>query len=183
MEDIELFLGNVCKSLGNFKPLTDALKDHDSFVVRNIIIILGEVNFPGVSQEMAPLLNHQNQKVREEVVRTMGDIGDELCVAALGNFILKGENHDEVSVAIATLSLMMQPGIDKWLIDAYQKTGHSETRMEIVTALSRVATMESEKFLEALAKRNLWEVITGRNKVLSKTANESLQAVRKMLRG
>lgn len=172
-------LTTMSKRLEDVSPLVTALSDPDWFIVRNIIMILGEINFPGTSKSLVPLLHHKHERVREECIRSLGKIGDDSAIDALGTFILKWDKPEEIAVAITTLSLLVHPGIDKKLIEAFNQINHYATRIAIVTALSRVCTQSSLKFLESVSKRSFIELITGRNKSLRKTASESLEQVKK----
>jgi len=171
--------GSICKRLGTVQPLLTALADEDWFVVRNIALVLGEINFPNTASSLVPLLNHKHQRVREEVIRSLGKVGDEMAIRGLGSFIVKEVKSEQAAIAIMTLSLLVHAGIDSTLIGAFNQIDHYETRISIVTALSRVNTTDSRKFLEVASKKSILEMITGRNKALRNAAKESLEVVSK----
>jgi len=177
-----LLLTSVCRRLKAIEPLVPALSDQDWFLVRNVVMILGDVNFPGTAKLIAPAAYHDHPKVREAAIRSLGKIGDEVAVDALGSFIIKWEKPDEAFTAITALSLLPAQGIEEKLIRAYGQKDHYETRVAIVTALARVPTPVCLKFLGGLAKKSFLEMITGANKELRNAARESFNTVKGALK-
>lgn len=171
----------VSKRIG-IQPLVATLSDPDWFLVRNVVMILGDVKFPGTSESILPALRHEHQKIREETVRSLGKIGDAAAVNALTSFIIRWDKTDEAFIAITALSLQARPGIEEKLIEIYNGKAHYETRIAIATALSRVPSPSSQKFLAKLAKKSFLEMITGANKELRKAARESYEKVKGALK-
>ncbi|OGS53037.1 MAG: hypothetical protein A3J79_00180 [Elusimicrobia bacterium RIFOXYB2_FULL_62_6] len=177
-----LILTSVCKRLLNVQPLIPALSDPDWFLVRNVVMILGDVNYPGTVRMIAPSLNHDHQRVREETIRSLGKLGNEQAAAELAAFVAACGKPEETFQAIPALSFLPLPGIDEKLIQAHNGIEDYDTRIAIITALSRVVTPVSLEFLKALAKKSFMELITGRNKVLRNTARESFEKVKGALK-
>ena len=177
-----LLLTSVCKRLKSVQPLGQALSDPDWFLVSHVVKILGDVNFPGTAKLVGPALRHEHPKVREAAIRSLGKIGDETAVDALASFIVKRDNPEEAFMAITALSLLAQQGIDEKLIRTYTLIEHYDTRVSIVTALARVPTPVSLKFLGALAKKSFLELITGANKQLRNAARDSFNTVKGALK-
>lgn len=177
-----LLLTAVCKRLRSIQPLVPALADPDWFLVRNVVMILGDVNFPETAQLVAPALRHEHPKVREAAVRSLGKAGGPAAVDALASFILKWDNREETFMAITALSFLTQPGIEEKLIEIYNKVDHYETRVAIAAAFSRLVTPPSLKFLAVISKRSILELITGANKVLRSTARDSFEKVKGALK-
>lgn len=177
-----LLLTAVSRRLKSVQAFIPALGDADWFLVRNVVMILGDVNMPGTAELIAPSLKHDHQRVREETIRSLGKIGNPSAVAALSSFVLTWDKSEEVFQAITALSFLPHAGIDERLIQAYNAKDDPETRLAIVTALSRVATPASLKFLEELSRRSIMEMLTGRNKALRSTAKESLGTVKEALK-
>jgi len=171
-------LTSLCKRLQNVQFLVPVLSDPDWFLVRNAVLILGDVNLPGTAKLIAPALRHEHERVREETIRSLGKIGDAAAVDALASFIAKCDDPGETSMAVTALSLQPKPGIDEKLIQAFNGTGQYDTRVAIAAALSRVVTPASIKFLSVVAKKSFMEMITGRNKELRKAAQESFDKAR-----
>ena len=177
-----LLLTSVCKRLRSVQPLVRVLADLDWFLVRNAVMMLGDVNFPGTAQLIAPCLRHEHQRVREETIRSLGKMGDEAAVSALASFIAKWDKPEETFIAITALSLQPRPGVDEKLIQAYGLTEDYDTHVAIATALSRLATPASLNFLGILSKKSIMELITGRNKALRKAARGSFETVKRALK-
>lgn len=168
----------VCKKLGA-KPFIAFLSDADWFVVRNVILILGNAGNPENAPAVVPLMKHAHQRVREEAIRSLGKLGGDSALDGLTSFIIKSDQKEEVGLAVTTLSLFNAAGVDSRLIQAYPQVKHDETRIGIATALGRIPTSPSEKFLVSLARRTWIEMLTGRNKSLRASAQESLEQLRK----
>lgn len=172
----------VCKRVGSVEPLVAALSDLDWFLVRNVVMILGDVKSQGTARSITPSLRHEHQKVREEAIRSLGKIGDETAVDALASFIVNWDKPEETFIAVTALSLQARPGVEEKLIRAYGGNEHYDTRIAIVTALSRIPTPVSLKFLGGLSKKSFMEMITGRNKELRNAARESFEKVKGALK-
>lgn len=177
-----LLLTSVCKKLKTIQPLVPALSDPDWFLVRNVVMILGDVNFPGTAKLIAPAAYHDHPKVREAAIRSLGKIGDEMAVDTLASFIVKWQEPEESFTAITALSLLPAQGIEEKLIRAYDQKDHYQTRVAIVTALARVPTPVSLKFLGGVAKKSFLELLTGANKELRNAARESFNTVKGALK-
>ena len=177
-----LLLTTVCKKLGSVQPLVPALADPDWFLVRNVVMILGDANFPETAGLVAPALLHAHPKVREAAVRSLGKAGGPVAADALASFIVKWENREETFMAITALSLLPLPGIEGKLIEIYKKVDHYETRVTVAAALSRVVSPASLEFLGVISKKTFLELITGANKVLRNTARDSFEKVKGALK-
>lgn len=177
-----LLLTSVCKRLKSVQPLVPALSDPDWFVVRNVVMILGDLNFPETAQLVAPALQHEHPKVREAAVRSLGKTGGAAAVSYLASFIMKWDNREETFMAITALSFLTGDGVGEKLIEIYGKVDHYETRVTVLTALSRVATPASLKFLGTLSRKTFLEMITGANKELRKAAKDSFEKVKGALK-
>ncbi|MBI4351475.1 MAG: HEAT repeat domain-containing protein [Elusimicrobia bacterium] len=177
-----LLLTSVCRRLQSVQPLLPALSDPDWFLVRNVVVILGDVNRPGTAERIAPALYHEHPKVREAAIRSLGKLGDAAAADALSSFIVKWNEHEESFTAITALSFLAGQGVEEKLIQAYGRKDHYGTRVAIVTALARVATPASMKFLGAQAKKSFLEMLTGANKELRRAARESFNKVKGALK-
>lgn len=177
-----LLLTSVCKKLGSVQPLVPALADPDWFLVRNVVMILGDANLPDTARLLAPALLHEHPKVREAAVRSLGKAGGVEASEALASFILKWENREETFMAITALSLLPLPGIEEKLIEIYKKVDHYDTRVTVAAALARVVSPASLEFLKAISKKTFLELLTGANKVLRNTARDSFEKVKGALK-
>jgi HEAT repeat protein len=68
-------------------PLLESLTSPEWFVVRNALIVLGEVASPERVPTLLPLLDHADQRVQTAAVRTVGRLGGREAEAALGQLL------------------------------------------------------------------------------------------------
>ncbi|MBI3298091.1 MAG: HEAT repeat domain-containing protein [Elusimicrobia bacterium] len=154
------------------------------------LAILDEVGGPELVARAAPLLRHGHAKVRTAAIRVLGKAGGEEAAKALAAAIASGDHGDEAKLAATSLSLITGVEADKKLLAAYRANDSYETRVAIVTALSRCGTHEVEAFLVAVTKQTFMEWLkglfgwlTGAPKDLREAALHALEDVRKELRG
>jgi len=82
--------------------LAEHLQDDRWFVVRNAVTVIGEIRHPDSSHFLGPLLQHEEIRVRREVVRALAKTGGQEAV----NLLLKTvEGSDEEMARQALLSL------------------------------------------------------------------------------
>ncbi len=85
-------------------PLLESLKAPEWFVVRNALIILGEITTPERIKELAPLLNHADPRVVVAAIRAVGRIGGRPAEAALAPLVL----HPDPSIQMETLFILQE---------------------------------------------------------------------------
>ena len=127
---------------------------------------------------MAQVLKHENVRVREEVIRTLGKLGSPFAIKSLSGFIAASKEKEEVALAITTLSLLSEQGVDIALIDCYNKITDYDLKIAVVSAMFRAPTPQTVKFLETVAQRSISEMFTGRNKKLRSAARETLAMIK-----
>jgi HEAT repeat protein len=64
-------------------PLLESLKSNQWFVVRNALIVLGEVAGPTNVPDILPCLNHKDPRVQSSAIRTVGRLGGRTAESAL----------------------------------------------------------------------------------------------------
>ncbi|MFA5141228.1 MAG: HEAT repeat domain-containing protein [Elusimicrobiota bacterium] len=170
------FLAALSRSTGP-DALIAGLADEDYFMVVNIIGILTEMGLPDLVNHLGPLLRHRHPKVRAAAVRGLGRSGGACAAEALAAFILAGIHPEEERLAVTTLSLLTEPGVDAMLIAAFERNKDYETRVGIVTALGRLPGPRTKEFLEAVARQSWYEWLTGLNKSLRLAARASLKQI------
>lgn len=182
-------LAQLCRRFGT-DAVAAALQDEDYFVVVQALAILDEVGGPGLVARAAPLVSHGHPKVRTAAVRLLGKSGGEAAAKALAGLVASGEHPDEARLAAQTLSLIVDAGADRLLMDAYRANDTYDTRVAVATALSRCPTREVEAFLVAITSQSFLEWLkglfgrfTGAPKDLREAALHALADVRKELHG
>ncbi|TBR22224.1 HEAT repeat domain-containing protein [bacterium] len=182
-------LAQLARHLGA-GALAEALKDEDYFVVLQALAVIDEVGGPNLPDRAAPLIVHGHAKVRAAAIRVLGKAGGPKSAVALAAAISSGAHPEEARLAAQTLSLIVNAGADRLLLDAYQANDSYETRVAVAISLGRCPTPEVEAFLLSITKQTFVEWLkgllgrfTGKPKDLREAALHSLAEVRKDLHG
>lgn len=171
-------LASLGRALGT-QRLVLALDDEDWLLVASVIQVLGDVDGPAHAKSVQPLLKHKHRKVREAAVVFLSKTGGPEAADGLAACICATREPEEVRHAITRLSMLAAPGVDRRLVEAFPRLSDYSCQVALVTALGRVATASSIPFLTGLARRNWYEVLTGRNKELRHAARRALEDLRK----
>jgi len=136
------------------------LEDDRWFVVRNAIVILGEVRAPDITKEIRPLIYHEDYRVRREAIRALTKIGGSEEVDVFLQ-ILSGKDEDLRRMALLSLGAMKNPAAVPALLrlaaapDPWVKQG--EVRKEAIRALSNIGNLEAVPVLiELLQRKKFW---------------------------
>lgn len=124
-------------------PLLESLKSSEWFVVRNALIVLGEVAGPERVSDLLPYLNHADLRVETAAVRTIARLGGREAETALGHLLstrmdatlllevlfllgeLKSRNSIPAILALIKASKgRTRPGHDKVREKAIEVLGH-----------------------------------------------------------
>ncbi|RJQ48683.1 MAG: HEAT repeat domain-containing protein [Nitrospiraceae bacterium] len=68
--------------------LLEKLSDARWFMVRNIVHILRKIGDKKAAQHLVRIVKHQDVRVKKEVIRTLGELGDDTVLATLQNCLL-----------------------------------------------------------------------------------------------
>lgn len=79
-------------------PLLESLKSSEWFVVRNALIVLGEVASPERVHELAPFLDHKDARVRLAAVRALGHLGGRDAEATLARLLSRPDPELQLEV-------------------------------------------------------------------------------------
>jgi len=140
--------------------LLRSLEDERWFVVRNAIVILGEIRAPDTTKQIRPLIHHQDFRVRREAIRTLTKIGGSEEVEIFLQ-ILSGKDEDLRRMALLSLGAMKNPAAVPALVrlvatpDPWVK--QMEVRKEAIRALSNIRAEDAVPVLiEILQKKKFW---------------------------
>lgn len=175
-------LVSVCGKLGA-GHLFKALADEDWFLVSQVILILGEVGSAEAVPAILPTLKHKHPRVREAAVKVLAKSRDPLVADGFAALASSATDPEEACKVVIALSLLNHPSLDFKLIGIFEKTKEYKVQVAVATALGRIPTERSAKFLLSHARRTWYEIATGRNKELRATALRSLQQIRKERKG
>ena len=125
---VELMINDINRSnrffyLGCLKTLgqqvidaaTFYLKEDEWYIVRNMLLLLGELEARDQLPQIRPLLNHNHSKVRQEALKTCLLLGDTPAIKQIINS-LHSKNRQEALNAILLAKLLSHPEITKQLL-------------------------------------------------------------------
>lgn len=136
--------------------LTAYLKDPRWFVVRNVMVILGEIRDQQTTAQIVPLLNHEDIRVRLETLRALTKIGGH---GAENNLIRILESDDTEMRRQAILSLgalkstLALPSLRVLARSKENKGLSQEERKEAIVALGQIGSGEALPCLGGILKR------------------------------
>lgn len=136
--------------------LTGYLKDPRWFVVRNVMVILGEIRDQQTTAQIVPLLSHEDIRVRRETLRALTKIGGR---GAESNLIRILESGDAEMRRQAILSLgalrstLALPALTELASRKESKSLSQEERREAIVALGQIGSGEALPCLGGILKR------------------------------
>jgi hypothetical protein len=136
--------------------LTGYLSDSRWFVVRNVMVILGEIRDQKTTAQIVPLLNHEDIRVRRETLRALTKIGGR---GAENNLIRILESGDGEMRRQAILSLgalksaLALPALTELASRKDNKGVSQKERKEAVVALGQIGSGEALPCLGGILKR------------------------------
>ncbi len=154
-------LANAIIQLGNAAApsLLPLLKDDRWYVVRNMLVILGEIGTRECLPALKPLASHADERIRKEAVRCLAKIGGEE-VETLFIRLLAEKNPELRRGAISALGTMQSQLAVKALLaivqanDPFLKT--LPLKMEALQALGRIGNRQVTPYLVETLRRRFW---------------------------
>lgn len=92
------------------------LADSRWYLVRNVLILLGDLGDSSLVSLVEPLLFHQERRVREEAMDCLRKLGGEEAMDALLGFIEKGKIEEDRALAVEKLVSFPPPQVIPYLI-------------------------------------------------------------------
>lgn len=137
-----------------------ALQDERWYMVRNVVVILGQIGESRTAGHLHPLLWHEDLRIARETIRALARLGGDQAVKSLLQLVDSG--HSELyPQAIIALGIMRNPAAVPSLVkiiksrDPFMKK--TELKISAIKALGRIGAPEAAKELERMAKRRtLW---------------------------
>jgi HEAT repeat protein len=133
------------------------LNDESWYLVRNVILILGEIGDAGTIGPIAGLLVHKETRVRREAATALGKIGGPRAFAILSESLDDPDIGEVAARALATID--RQRTVDTFLhrterVSPFGK-GNRQLR-EAITALGELGANESVPRLQTILLRGFW---------------------------
>ncbi len=150
----------------NIEALVKGLNDPRWYLVRNIINILREIGDKRVAQYVAPLVRHNDRRVRRIAIETIGEFAYSNALPMLKETLY----DEEESVRIATVSALARihtPAAKTLILNEIKDKGFykksMEERREFFKALASWKDSEVKEFIIGILKRRAF---FGRSKLV-----------------
>lgn len=132
------------------------LKDPRWFVVRNVMVILGEIRDQQTTTHIVPLLNHEDVRVRRETLRALTKIGGRGAESTLIRILENddGEMRRQAILSLGALkSTLALPALTELASRKDNKVVSQEERKEAIVALGQIGSGEALPCLGGILKR------------------------------
>lgn len=133
--------------------LVAAMKGASPFLLRNIVMILGDIRDAQAVAELAPLLTHGQKIVRTEAMRTLCKIGTPEANAALYSNMARIPDIDNRQIVVDYLVQKRHPRIlDQLLMFAKDSASAGPWRRAVYTGIANFGGAQARTFLESVQK-------------------------------
>ncbi|MDX1689818.1 MAG: HEAT repeat domain-containing protein [Acidimicrobiia bacterium] len=130
--------------------LVPHLDDPRWYLVRNVVKALGGARRPAVVPHVEPLLDHPDERVRAEALRTIHRLDP---AGAIPHLVDAVRHDPQPERAAALLGAVDDPAADRALDDALDASSDRGESLRLVAALGRRRTAASADVLTRLARR------------------------------
>jgi HEAT repeat protein len=156
----------------DLESVLPSLRDERWYVVRNVVLALGKSRQRDAAGPLSELLDHEDHRVRIEVLRSLSSCGGEEAIGWVSRLLRDG--HVRVrSVATDLLVAAGSPAAQRALIAAAKdESMETDERVHLINALGKVDSAEARRTLEGWAKGRGGLFGTGR--VLKRAARQAL---------
>lgn len=143
----------------NIEPLLKKLEDSNWYVVRNIVYILGKIRDTKAVSHLKKIKDHEEVRVRKEIVHTLAEIKDEEAKDVLIEFLF--DSNSAVRVAALRNSISLE----------YQKAVPAILKIISSDTFDGREIIEKKEFLESLGRLGTSEVLSFLKEMLMKRAS------------
>jgi len=127
------------------------------YLVRNVLVILGEIGDPSTVPPIAGSLKHPEPRVRRDAVAALGKIGGPRAFALIRERLGDPEVGDVATRCLATIDRPRTVATFLEMTDAPSLLGRHNARLrEAITALGALGAHESVPRLRSILMRGLW---------------------------
>ncbi len=167
-------------SKNNMEFLWEKLADPDWHLVRNVVLILGLINNERSIGRLAELIEHENSRVRLEVIKSLGSSGN----PKVFDYLLKGLADKDPQIRNVTVEWLGNiqdkraiPVLLK-IVKKFDPFGlTSSLKREAIESLGLLKAREAEPFLKKLVSRR-WLGFIGARKSLIPEAEKALEQIK-----
>ncbi len=148
-----LVLTNMAREQGT-TPLMAALEKASPFLLRNIVMILGDTRSQQALTDLSKILDHDQRIVRIEVIHSLGKIGTPESTKVLLRIVENTSGApDERKAALDQLMVSRDHSLAEPLHRITRlETSGSEFKTDLITALATLGGPAAKQFLESLQK-------------------------------
>jgi len=133
------------------------LADPSWYLVRNIVLVLGEIGDPATIPAIAPTLKHSEPRVRRDAVVALGKIGGPRAFALLKDCLEDPEVCELAMRSLATIDRRRTVGTFLELTEKVDRFGRGHGRLkDALTTLGALAGNEAVPRLRSILMRRLW---------------------------
>lgn len=137
--------------------LVRRLSDPSWYLVRNILLILGEIADPSTIVAIAPCLKHAEPRVRRDAATALGKIGGSRAFAMLRECLDDPEVHEVALRSLATIDRRRTIGAFLEMTERVDLFGRGNQRLkEAIATLGALGGNESVPALRAILMRGMW---------------------------
>ena len=145
-------IGAVARENG-VDSLVAAMKNASPFLLRNIVMILGDLRDGRAVEELGPLLIHGQKIVRTETMRTLCKIGTPEAGAALASNLLKIPDLDTRQVVVDYLVQKRHPRILEQMLAAVKDPSTVGVwRRALYNGIANYGGVQAKAYLESVLK-------------------------------
>jgi len=139
------------------------LKDRRWYVVRNVILILGEIRHQAALPPLVKMLGHPDTRVRREALRAITRIGGPQAGKILIRVVEKGDAHLG-RLALMSMGALQDPDVTEFLLKLAKGESlgelelDEETRIDAINGLGQIGSAKViPALVELLQTRKLWK--------------------------
>jgi hypothetical protein len=137
--------------------LVKRLSDPSWYLVRNILLILGEIADPSTIPAIAACLKHAEPRVRRDAVAALGKIGGSRAFALLRECLDDPEVHEVALRSLAAIDRRRTIGAFLEMTERVDLFGRGNQRLkEAIATLGSLGGNESVPALRAILMRGMW---------------------------
>ncbi|GAB4245989.1 MAG: HEAT repeat domain-containing protein [Thermoleophilia bacterium] len=149
------------------------LRDPRWYVVRNMVYLLGRLKNPSTLQNLEPVLNHPDDRVRKEVIRALALLGDPRGLRAVSSALDDPSSSVRIVAARHLGAAKARPALPRLLKQIASKDFATRAEGEVDAFLEAVGRIGSDDAVPAL--NDLW---ASRSLFRSKPTHVRLLALR-----
>lgn len=137
--------------------LLKRLSDPSWYLVRNVLLILGEIADPATIAAIAPALKHAEPRVRRDAAAALGKIGGPRAFALLRECLADPEVHEVALRSLAAIDRRRTIGAFLEMTERVDLFGRGHRQLkEAIATLGALGGNESVPRLRAILMRGMW---------------------------